>query len=71
MRTLLVLIAIAIIVLVFRRLMSPARPDRRADKTPAHMVQCAQCGTYVPEQEALTHEGRFYCSPAHIDKDKT
>jgi uncharacterized protein len=28
-------------------------------------VQCAYCGVYVPEQEALASGGHFYCSDAH------
>jgi uncharacterized protein len=30
------------------------------------MVQCAHCGIYIPEQEALVNGDRFYCSAAHL-----
>jgi len=70
LRTLLILIALAVVVLAVKRLFSPARP--RADKQlkQGKMVQCAHCGIYIPEPEAMTREGRYYCSQAHLDDDR-
>lgn len=31
--------------------------------------KCAVCGVYVPENEALVNNGRYYCGAAHKNKD--
>jgi uncharacterized protein len=67
MRTLLILLAIAAIILVVRRLLTTPRKTSRRATPAARMVQCAHCGIYVPEAEAVRHQGRNYCSAAHRD----
>jgi uncharacterized protein len=69
MRTLLIFIALALIVVIGKRLLlsSRRRPLRRERSD--NMVQCARCGIYVPQHEAVTDSGRFYCSAAHRDED--
>jgi uncharacterized protein len=70
-RILLILIVVAIAILVVRRLIkSSSRPVTRKDTGTARMVQCAQCGLYLPEREAISHEGRYYCSLAHRQDHK-
>ena len=32
------------------------------------MQPCATCGTYIPVDEAIHHNGKLYCSHAHIPK---
>ncbi len=67
-RTLLILVLIAIAILAFRRLKrSSSRPQVKNKTTTGRMVQCAVCGLYLPEQEALSHQGRYYCSQSHRD----
>jgi uncharacterized protein len=71
-RTLLILILIAIVILAFRRLKRlSSRPQTEKKTTTGHMVQCATCGLYLPEQEAIRHQGKFYCSQTHRDEDQT
>lgn len=66
-RTLFILIAVAIIVLVARRLWhKPREPVQRQLKS-GNMVQCTDCGVYLPESEALQRNGRYYCSQAHLE----
>jgi uncharacterized protein len=69
MRTLLIFIALALIVMIGKRLLqkSRTRPTQRA--VSANMVQCAHCGMYIPQHEALARDSRFYCSAAHRDED--
>ena len=69
MRNLLILIAVVIIILAVRRLLAnPGRGNRPQIKS-GQMVQCAHCGMFVPETEALSRNGRHYCSAAHRDAD--
>jgi uncharacterized protein len=68
MRTLLIFIALVLIVMIGRQLL---RRPRRTPRTPGldgRMVQCAHCGVFVPEHEALARDGRFYCSREHRDQ---
>jgi uncharacterized protein len=30
------------------------------------MVRCAHCGLHIPENEAVTMQGRYYCSKEHL-----
>lgn len=49
-----------------------AAKRRRAPPTlaaPQEMLACAVCGVHVPRSEALTSQGRHYCSVAHQTQD--
>ena len=70
LRTLLILIALAVVILAVKRLFSPGRPRANKQLRQGKMVQCAHCGIYLPEPEAISREGRFYCSQAHLDDDQ-
>lgn len=34
-------------------------------KEPEKMVNCAQCGVYLPESDCVAEGGRAYCCEAH------
>jgi uncharacterized protein len=69
LRTLVILIAVALVVIAVRGLLRSSRPPGRRGQQAARMVQCARCGVYIPENEALTRGDRFYCSAAHLQDD--
>jgi len=69
LRTLVILIAIALVVVAIRGLLRSSRPASRRGPQAARMVQCAHCGVYIPENEALPRGDRFYCSAAHLQAD--
>ena len=70
MRMLLIFIALAIIVVIVKRLwLQPRKETRERKRLSGQMVQCRQCGMYIPEQEALRREDRWYCSQEHLDAD--
>jgi uncharacterized protein len=69
LRTLLILIAVAIIVMAARRLFAGRQTGRRTTTQSGKMVQCATCGMYVPESEAVAGSGRYYCSRQHLEDD--
>jgi uncharacterized protein len=70
MRTILILIAIVIVILAARRLFTTPRRVNNPQIKSGQMVQCAHCGMFVPEMEAISHHGHHYCSPAHRDADR-
>jgi uncharacterized protein len=69
LRSLVILIAIALVIYAVRSLWRTSRPADKREQESARMVQCAHCGVYIPEREALSSGGRFYCSPAHLKDD--
>ncbi|UCC55309.1 MAG: hypothetical protein JSU75_07990 [Gammaproteobacteria bacterium] len=69
MRTILILIAVVIVILAARRLYATTRRGNSRQIKSGQMVQCARCGIYIPESEALGFRGRHYCSAAHRDAD--
>ena len=69
MRTLVIIIVLALVIMIARRLLAKPKTPVKHKSTSEHMVQCANCGIYIPEQEALQRAERYYCSQAHLDED--
>lgn len=69
MRTLVIIIVLVLIVMIAKRMWQKPRPPARRIRENEQMVQCAHCGIYIPEQEALQRAGQYYCSQAHLDTD--
>jgi uncharacterized protein len=67
-RFLLLALAIAMIVLLLRRLLSGGRrPGPSGRELPREdMVPCAQCGLHVPKSEALRFKDQYFCSDRHL-----
>ncbi len=66
LRILLLLAAIYLVFAILKRLATG--PRRVTVKKPGKvdkMVQCEQCGTYIPENEAVTANGKHYCCAQH------
>lgn len=71
MRLLLIFVALAVIVMVVKRLwLQPRRQDRQQGKLSGKMVQCKHCGVYLPEQEAIRSRDNWYCSSEHSRADR-
>jgi uncharacterized protein len=70
LRALLIIIAVAIIAMALKRLLAGRRSGGRTAGQSGKMVQCATCGMYIPEGEALTDSGRNYCSRRHLEEDR-
>ena len=69
MRTLIILIALVLIVIAAKRLWQTSRPGEKPRLKTDQMVQCANCGIYIPAQEALQQGEQYYCSQAHMDEN--
>ena len=66
-RLLLAIVAIVVVVLIAKRLLSqskPGRPPARA-QSGKDMVRCAHCGLHIPASEAIRADGKTYCSDEH------
>ncbi len=69
MRFIIILIALAVIVMVLKRLWQTPGQKKKGRIDFNRMVQCAHCGIYTPEADATLHGGRYYCSQSHADAD--
>jgi uncharacterized protein len=73
-RLILFLFAVWVIYLFIRRALRNQRRDSSKTTPPAvDMVRCDLCGTHLPAPEALSRNGKHYCSRAHLkaDREKT
>ena len=68
-RTLIFLLGIVLVVMIVRRLGKTPSVERKPTKQVGDMVQCASCGTYVPQTEAVKDGDRYYCCEAHRSRD--
>jgi uncharacterized protein len=54
-----------------RRLLADDTPRTpTGEQARIEMVPCAKCGVHIPRKEALMHDGKAYCSTAHLEQDK-
>ena len=70
MRTILIFIALAVIAMIIKRLWQSSGPAENRQIPSGKMVQCAHCGIYTPEADAMKHHSKYYCSQAHVDAHK-
>jgi uncharacterized protein len=44
------------------------KPASHTDQQPSinKMVACSVCKTHIPENEAIIHNGKVYCSKEHM-----
>ena len=62
------LLLILLIVVVWRLAPHFRRREPTADRPPGapqQMVSCEHCGLYLPQDEAIGADGRYYCCAEH------
>lgn len=66
MKILLLVVPVLLIWWILRllRSSSPAAAGKTEPRV-ENMVACAKCGLHVPENEAVSRDGKFYCSEKH------
>ena len=69
-RLLLIALAVWIIITLLRsrRKRQDALKKQQGSQNIGKIVPCEICGTHIPENEALHHAGKVYCSPEHRDQ---
>lgn len=65
-----ILVALLVVRLMARHSAAKTRAARRGrergrPRRLERMVQCAHCGVHLPEQDAVTRDGRTWCSLEH------
>jgi len=74
-RVILLALLIWLIIGLYRRFkaLGEQRQDQKSKQQSRpieNMVRCEQCGTHVPEKEAIERHGHYYCSRAHLPRDE-
>ncbi|MGD8546573.1 MAG: PP0621 family protein [Thiohalophilus sp.] len=72
LRLIVLALLIWLIIRLYQRFKSLGKQDGTRKEQPRpieNMVRCAQCGTHIPEKEALREDDRYYCSRAHLPKN--
>lgn len=68
LRNLFILIAIVIAIWIIRTLINkPAANKTRTTDKGKDMVQCNQCKTYLPIDDAINLNGKNFCSQQHLE----
>lgn len=68
LRLLLLIVALWVILRFLKKLLNKAdtpRPSRYPSTT--DVLRCGHCGTYVPRNEGIDRDGKFYCSHRHLE----
>ncbi|WP_456412558.1 PP0621 family protein [Thiolapillus sp.] len=68
MKIIFLLIAVLLIWWVLRTLRNSGGADTAKPKI-KNMLSCSHCGLHVPEDEAVRHNNKVYCSKEHARKD--
>jgi len=64
----LIFIAIVVWLAIYavRRILSYLTPPKNTSAGETqNMVRCAQCGLHLPESEALSYQGKYFCCREH------
>lgn len=70
-RILLILIGIALIIVILKRLATgPRRVATGKTDEVDKMVQCKHCGIYLPQKEALKSGDHYFCNEQHRQDDQ-
>lgn len=71
-RILIIAVAVWLAILLLRRALRTevSRAPRTRGDVP-RMLPCTRCGVHVPESEAVTVDGRTYCSKEHAPSART
>ena len=67
-RLIFILLIVAIVVMLMRRLRVRAAAPRKRASIDAQTVRCAHCQVYLPNTEAVARAGHHYCSQAHANQ---
>jgi len=73
LRVIVLALLIWLVIRLYQRFKALARERSTKSSQPGrpieNMVRCEQCGTHIPEKDALKRDGHYYCSRAHLPHD--
>jgi len=70
LRIAVILVGLWLVFRVIRRALAQRRSGPTSVLPPADMLRCDYCKMFVPRDDAVTTNGRVYCSNQHADADR-
>ncbi len=71
MRLIVLLIVVAVLLWLLKRLFSPRpEPERLEAQGSENMRQCKYCGVHVPESSVVLRDEDTYCCSEHAELDR-
>ncbi len=71
MRLIVLLVIVAILLWLLKRLFSPSPPPQRLEAQGSEdMRQCKYCGVHVPESSVVVRDNESYCCAEHAELDR-
>jgi uncharacterized protein len=71
LRIAVVLFGIWLVLRILKRALTRHHSEPSSAPPPADMLRCDYCGTFIPRSEAITGNGKVYCSGHHAEADRT
>jgi len=70
-RNLILIIAVAALIWIVRGFVQRSQlPPKKSTSASRDMVQCEQCQTFLPKDDALQQDGRYFCGRPHLEEWK-
>jgi len=66
-RNLFLMIAIGLIFWIMQGFIRRSKVSTRPKISSKDMVQCEQCKTYLPTEDAVSMQGKHFCNPQHLN----
>jgi uncharacterized protein len=70
LRIAIVLFGLWLVLRLIKRALAKRRSDSLTPPPPADMLRCDYCGMFVPRSDAITVNGKIFCSGNHADADR-
>lgn len=67
LRNLLLIVAVVIIIWIVRGFIRRSQLNKPNIVRSKDMVQCEQCKTYIPKDDAIISNGKLFCSQQHLN----
>lgn len=67
-RNLIIIIAIVVLVWIVRNMLrrNQVSGSSASPRISKDMVQCEQCQTYLPKDDAISNNGHYFCGEKHL-----
>ena len=65
-RSLIIIAAIALVYLLVKNRLQQRQSNKKRESISSQTVQCIQCETYLPDNEAISADDQYFCCKQHM-----
>ena len=66
-RNLFLIIAVGLIIWIVQGFLRRSKMSNKPKISSKDMVQCAQCKTYLPSEDSISMQDKYFCSTQHLE----